>query len=190
MKLFLLLVPALLPVYGQTTRVNLDPEATKVEWTLGDVLHTVHGTFKLKPSELWFDASSGKAGGRLVVDASSGESGSGARDGRMHKNVLESAKFPEIVFTPDHVEGAVNMNGDSDVVLHGSFNIHGAAHEMAMKVKAHMDGDRMTAAIAFEVPYVQWGMKNPSTLFLKVKESVQIDIQAVGKLAAAPVGTR
>jgi hypothetical protein len=32
------------------------------------------------------------------------------------------------------------------------------------------------------VPYASWGMKNPSTLFLKVSESVDIDLTAAGTL--------
>ena len=76
--------------YAEDVQLHLDPASTKVEWTLGDVLHTVHGTFKLKRGDLRFDASSGKASGVLVVDATSGESGSGARDGRMHKSVLKA----------------------------------------------------------------------------------------------------
>jgi len=32
------------------------------------------------------------------------------------------------------------------------------------------------------VPYAKWGMKNPSTLFLKVSESVDIDLSAAGSV--------
>ena len=53
--------------------------------------------------------------------------------------------------------------------LHGQFTIHGGAHEVTMAVKAHIENQRLTATIDFQVPYVQWGMKNPSTLFLRVK---------------------
>jgi hypothetical protein len=38
----------------------------------------------------------------------------------------------------------------------------------------------MTATMHFVVPYVQWGMKNPSTLFLRVGDKVNIDLEAVG----------
>ena len=104
------LLPAL--ATGQELSVHLDPASTKIEWTLGDVLHTVKGTFKLKRGDLTFDPSTGKAAGALVVDATSGESGSGARDGRMHRNVLESGKYPEITFVPDRVIGKVNLEGE------------------------------------------------------------------------------
>lgn len=175
-----LTLPALLA--AQQTNAHLDTNASKVNWTLGDVLHTVHGTFKLKRGDLWFDPATGKAGGILVVDATSGESGSGARDSRMHKNILESAKYPEITFVPDRVDGKVNAEGESDVQLHGVFTIHGGAHEMVMKAKSHIDHQNMTATIDFAVPYAKWGMKNPSTLFLRVNDYVDINIQAVGHI--------
>ena len=149
-----------------------------VNFTLGDVLHTVHGVFKLKTGEMWFDPSNGKAGGQIVVNALSGESGSGARDSRMHKNILESAKYADITFSPDRVDGKVNLEGDSEVRLHGMFTIHGGTHELTMNVKSHVEQQRMTGSIMFPVPYVQWGMKNPSTMFLRVNDTVEIGIQA------------
>jgi hypothetical protein len=33
------------------------------------------------------------------------------------------------------------------------------------------------------VPYVQWGMKNPSTLFLRVSNKVEISIHTVARAA-------
>jgi polyisoprenoid-binding protein YceI len=171
-----------LPVLAERVDLQVDPAATKVNWTLGDVLHTVHGTFKLKQGEVWFDSDSGQAGGLLVVDAASGESGSGARDSRMQKNVLESGRYPEIRFVPDRVEGKVAAAGYSEVQLHGQFTIHGSAHEMVMKVKSHREGRDVTASLWFTVPYVKWGMKDPSNFLLKVKDSVEIEVEAAGRV--------
>ncbi len=167
---------------GEQVRLHLDRSQTQVHFTLGDVLHTVHGVFKLKSGDLWFDPSTGQAGGQIIVDALSGDSGSDARDSRMHKNILESAMYPEITFVPDRVDGKVNLEGESAVSLNGQLTIHGAAHELAMNVKAHVDHQHLTADISFPVPYVKWGMKNPSTLFLRVKDTVEIGIQASGEL--------
>jgi hypothetical protein len=50
-----------------------------------------------------------------------------------------------------------------------------------MQVKSHIEGGRVNATADFEVPYVKWGMKDPSTLFLRVKNSVLINIVAVGR---------
>jgi polyisoprenoid-binding protein YceI len=159
---------------------ELNATQSSVNWTLGDVLHTVHGTFKLTRGTIRFDPGTGKAGGEVVVDASSGESGSGARDGRMHKNVLESTKYPVITFRPDQVEGAVNPEGDSALQIHGIFTIHGGDHEITVPAKVHLANSQASATIDFQVPFVKWGMKDPSTLFLRVKDTVQIELRAIG----------
>ena len=79
---------------AQETKFQLDPAQTAVKFTLGDVLHTVRGTFQLKSGALQFEPASGKISGEIVVDAKSGESGSGMRDRKMHKEVLESDRYP------------------------------------------------------------------------------------------------
>jgi polyisoprenoid-binding protein YceI len=169
---------------GQETVLQIDPAQTKVEFTLGDVLHTVHGSFILKRGDLRFETS-GKATGELVVDAASGQSGSEARDRRMHANVLESGRYPEIVFHPDRVEGKIEAQGTSQVRLHGSFEIHGQAHEMTISCEVEGAGGQYKVTGTFNVPYVKWGMKNPSTLFLRVNETVAITIHTVARPVAA-----
>lgn len=185
MKSAVLLLSFALAASAADCRLELDPATTKINWTLGDVLHTVHGTFKLKRGDIHFDPSTGKAGGELIVDAPSGESGSAARDSRMHKNVLESTKYPEVSFAPDHVEGKVELTGTSSVNLHGLFKIHGAAHEITVPVQVTMKDDQLSALIKFDVPYVAWGMKDPSNFMLKVNKAVQIEMQTTGRVSAA-----
>ena len=167
---------------GPDHHVQLTPDTTKVEWTLGDVLHTVHGTFKLKSGDIHFDAQSGKVTGEVVVDARSGNSGSGARDGKMHKSVVESDKYPDITFAPDQIEGSLDMKGTSNVKLHGSFKIHGSAHELIVPAQVTVKDGMFNAILKFDIPYVAWGMKDPSTLILKVNKSVQIEVRTSAKL--------
>src|SRR5450631_1553732 len=62
--------------------LTLDPAQSKVHWTVDSALHTVHGTFALKSGTLHFDPETGKAGGEIIVFATSGESGSSMRDAR------------------------------------------------------------------------------------------------------------
>ncbi len=172
---------------AQETAFQLDPAQTSVKFTLGDVLHTVHGTFHLKRGSLDFEPGSGKISGEIVVDARSGESGSGARDHKMHKEILESDRYPEIGFRPDRVEGAVASQGKSSVKVHGMFNIHGVDREITVPAEVEMSADHWTATVHFTVPYQKWGMKNPSTLFLRVNDSVDIDLMATGNVVRPSV---
>lgn len=182
MRCLLVLLVACTGLCAQQTQLKLDTDLTKVNFTVGDVLHTVHGTFQLTKGDLWFDPTSSKAGGMLVVNGESGNSGSHARDSRMNKNILESRTYPEITFQPDRIEGKVNLSGHSEFKLHGMFTIHGATHELTMNVKADIAANRVTARAEFNVPHVQWGLRNPSTLFLRVNDTVPIEIIAVGEI--------
>jgi flavin-dependent dehydrogenase/polyisoprenoid-binding protein YceI len=166
------------PTVGQEMVLELDPARTQVQFTLADVLHTVHGNFRLKHGAIRFDPATGGIGGDIVVDATSGNSGSEARDRRMHKNVLESQRYPEISFKPDRVEGEVAMMGISQVQVHGVFSIHGESHEITVPVQVQMGNGQAVATAHFTIPYAKWGMKNPSTLFLRVSDRVDIDITA------------
>ena len=170
------------------TAMTLDPAQSRVEFTLGDVLHTVHGTFKVKSGVIRFDPATGEANGEMVVDAASGDSGSGARDRRMHKNILESKRYPEIVFVPNRVEGQLAAQGTSRLSVHGLFRIHGVEHELTLPFQVQNSNGAIVADTNFVVPYVQWGMKNPSNFLLRVSDKVNIDIHAVGKLTSGSAG--
>ena len=167
---------------AQETTFQLDPAHTTVKFTLADVLHTVHGTFKLKSGELDLEPGTRKMSGEIVVDARSGDSGSGMRDRKMNRDVIESERYPTITFRPDGIEGMVTFQGKSSVRVHGIFNIHGVDREINVPAELEMAGDQWSAAVHFTIPYAKWGMKNPSTLFLRVSDSVEIDFTATGTL--------
>ncbi len=164
--------------------INLDPAKTDVQFTVHDVLHTVHGTFKLKKGSISFDPDSGQASGEIVVDVTSGASGSDARDSRMHKEILESRRYPEATFTPGRVDGKLAQQGSSQMDVHGVFKIHGVDHELTLHFQVERAGDQYTASTHFVIPYVQWGMKNPSNFLLKVDKTVDMDIKTT--INAAP----
>jgi len=159
---------------------DLDPAQTEIQFTLSDVLHTVHGTFHLKSGTIRFDPATGTASGDVVVDVASGASGSASRDRKMHKDVLESVRYPEAVFTPDRVEGHIAPEGPAELQVHGLFKIHGTAHEVTFQAQVQTKGDQLTATLHGVIPYTQWGIKNPSTLFLRVSDKVQLDIHTIG----------
>jgi polyisoprenoid-binding protein YceI len=180
------------PTAADEVVFDLDPAKTEITFTLGDVLHTVHGTFQLKSGGIRFDAATGRASGDAVVDVASGASGSTARDRKMQKEVLESARFPEAVFTADHVEGHLAQEGSAQMQVHGFLKIHGSAHEMTFATEVETRGDQLIATLHGVIPYAKWGMKNPSTLLLRVSDKVQLDIHTTGHLrsVASPAASR
>src|ERR1700720_4096361 len=142
--------------------LSVDPAKSTVHWSVESSLHTVHGTFHVKRGTVSVDPATGKASGEIVVDATSGESGNESRDRRMHKEILESAQYSEVVFRPDRADGTLVVQGNSNLKLHGIFSLHGANHELSAPAQAMLKEDGWKGTAAFEVPYIQWGLKNPS----------------------------
>jgi polyisoprenoid-binding protein YceI len=165
--------------------LELDPVRSKVHWTLPSSLHTVHGTFTVVRGLMSLDRESGKAGGEIVVNARSGASGNDSRDAKMHREILETAKYPDVVFHPAQVEGKVMFNGSCDVKIHGTLSVHGADHQIAAMVHAEIEGDNWTGTAKFDVPYVAWGIKNPSNFLLKADKVVHLEVEMAGRLQPA-----
>jgi len=181
-----LISPALIslqasPASSQVS-LTLDTAQSSLHWTLDSTLHTVHGTFLLKRGSVQFDPQSGAASGEIVVAATSGDSGDDSRDQKMHQKILESAKFPEIIFRPDHIVGTVPVSGSWTAGLHGVFLLHGAQHEFTVPVQGEFTGDRWKGTAKFSVPYIQWGLKNPSNFLLKVNPAVDVELDMSGAM--------
>ena len=128
------------PLAAQQYTVTLDPAQTTIEYTVDSTLHTVHGTFKLKSGEIHFDPSSGKASGTLVVDATSGDSGNDSRDKKMHQQILESKRYPEITFTPQKISGTFNPSATSQLELSGNFQLKGQDHPLTATIAVDHPG--------------------------------------------------
>jgi polyisoprenoid-binding protein YceI len=167
---------------AQQKGFTLDPAQTKVNFTVDSTLHTVHGDFRLKSGSIQFDDATGAASGELVVDSASGESGSNGRDKKMHKDILESPKYSDIVFTPRHVKGTVANEGKSTVEVEGILTMHGKSKPVTMPLEVQLQNGTGSADGSFSVKYLEWGMKNPSTFILRVNDTVQIHVHAVGKI--------
>jgi polyisoprenoid-binding protein YceI len=171
----------LLFAQAQSRSVNLhfDPAHTQIRWTLSDVLHTVRGTFQLKGGVVTFNPSTGSAEGELLVDLDSGNSGSAGRDRAMKKNVLQTQTYPEAIFHPEKVTGTLQPGPAQQVTVDGTFTIHGHDHPLRLIVSAKMtDATYVHLTTHFVVPYVKWGMKDPSTFVLRVGKQVPVDVTA------------
>jgi polyisoprenoid-binding protein YceI len=178
-------VPAAVAANAGNVTVSLDPAQSKINWTLGSTLHTVHGTFTLKRGTLKFDPASGSASGEFVADATSGQTGNDSRDKKMHGEILESGRYGEVIFRPDRVNGKVLAQGACSVQLHGTFVLHGGEHELTVPVQAELNGNRWKGSANFSVPYIQWGLKSPNTFFLKADPAVQIELELSGTVQGA-----
>jgi polyisoprenoid-binding protein YceI len=136
----------------------------------------------LKRGAVKFDPATGNASGEFVVDAASGESGNDGRDKKMHGEILESARYTEVILRVKRIEGKVLAQGSSNVQVHGTFILHGAEHELTVPVQAELNGHRWKGSAKFSVPYIQWGLKSPNTFLLKADPTVEIELELSGTL--------
>jgi polyisoprenoid-binding protein YceI len=162
--------------------LSLDAAQSKVNYTLDTTLHMVHGTFALKRGTIRIEPD-GKASGEIVADATSGQSGDSGRDKKMHKDVLESAKYTEVVFRPDRVDGKFPASGAVSVQMHGKFGLHGSEHEVTVPVSGEISGDHWHGTATLKIPYVEWGLKSPSSFILKADPVVEVELELAGMIA-------
>lgn len=182
----LLFVPANATLAQQPQlHLHLDPVSTEVHFTLKDTLHAVHGSFHLSSGEIDFNPQSGEAHGLFSVDTSSGVSGNDGRDGRMKREFLEVVKFPVATFEPQKVTGYNPAADSQQISVAGVITVHGASHPLVLAFSVSKTGDAATATTHFTIPYVAWGIKDPSIPFVKVEKEVSMDIVAKGILTAA-----
>jgi polyisoprenoid-binding protein YceI len=163
----------------------LDPAQSTIKFTLDTTLHMVEGTFKLKSGKVSFDPATGKASGQITADATSADTANKSRDKKMHQEILESQKYPEIVFVVQQVKGAVNPQGASQVELSGVFRIHGQDHESTMTLSVErLPSGTIQADAKTSVPYIKWGLKNPSSFLLRANDTVGVEIHVTGQLVS------
>jgi hypothetical protein len=54
---------------------------------------------------------------------------------------------------------------------------------ITIPILVHLEGTTATARAHFVVPYIQWGLKDPSFLFWKTDKDVAIDLFLTGRLS-------
>ena len=177
--------PQAAPTATHEIALTLDPAQTKLHFNVDSTLHMVHGSFAVKSGSLNFDPQTGKASGSIVVNAVSGETGNNSRDQRMHKEILETWKFAEATFRPSQIDGQVSLTAPCDFKMKGVITLHGTDHELVADVHSEFTGDHWKGTAKFDVPYIQWGIKDPSNFLLKVKPVVNVELELAGLKANA-----
>jgi len=167
--------------HAQRQTFTLNPDASEVKMTLDTTHEVVHGTFHLQAGTIQFDPAMPMLSGSVTVLAA-GQTGSSMRDKRMNGSILNVEKYATVSFAPKSYTGTLAAAGDSTIQVTGIFTLLGTPHEITVPMQVHLDGTAATAKAHFMVPYVQWGLKNPSLLMWKVDNNVAIDLSLVGRV--------
>ncbi len=165
-------------------RLVLDPAATEISFTLDATLHTVRGSFALATGEIAFDPDTGAASGEIRIDARSGDTGIDRRDRVMHEEVLDSARHPLLVLRPERVEVSRREADALAGTLFARFEVRGESHPIAIPFTGTRQDERARITAQFDVPWVAWGLPDPSNVLLSVEKMLAVAVSASGTLAA------
>lgn len=174
--------------FSQHQTFTVDPNASRVNFALAGTGHHVNGTFHVQSGSIEFDRAAHTISGSIVVAAASGNSGETSRDKKMNRDVLEVEKYREITFTPQRFDGTISPTGDSTIQVSGIFTLHGTPHDITVPAQIHIDGTALIAKTRLVVPYVKWGLKDPSVFILRVAKEVNIKLTLVGKISLPQPG--
>jgi polyisoprenoid-binding protein YceI len=165
----------------QTFAVN--PDASEVKMTLKTNHEIVNGTFHVQSGAIEFDRSAPKMSGNVMVAAGSGKTGNDSRDKKMDKDILKVDQYTTVTFAPRTYAGTIAPSGDSTIQVSGVLTLLGAPHDITVPMQIHLEGSKATAKTQFIIPYVQWGLKNPSFMIWKAEDDVLINLNLTGQIS-------
>lgn len=173
------------PLYGESLQLRLDPEKTLVSFLLPTNTHEVHGRFSLDAGTIRFDPETGSASGEIRVHATGAETGNEKRDRKMHQKALESEKFPYFTFrAQSFTSSSWRSTGDNHVELAGQLEILGREHPATwIGDVAFQDGPGgrlLHGTATLDLPYVEWGLHDPSFLVFRVAKIVHVQLEIDG----------
>jgi hypothetical protein len=180
---FVLAVTLAPAVLAQHETFIINPDASEIRVTLKTTHEVVNGTFHAQSGSIEFDRGSAKMSGSVVVLAGSGKTGNESRDKKMNKDILKVEQYATVSFEPKTYTGAIAPSGDSNIQVSGIFTLLGTPHEITIPMLVHLDDGSGTAKAHFVVPYVQWGLKNPSFMIWKADNDVAVDVNIVGAIS-------
>lgn len=159
--------------------LNLEPDIVKstIQATVAEPLGvmrdhpTATGSFRLASGEIDGDPNNPATTGhvKLVIDATSYDSGSETRDRNVIHSALETAKYQTITFESIGLEEVqIDVPGTSgNATVVGKLTLHGVTRVIRVPVDVSMTTDGQFSAggeIAFN--YEDYGIKAPTLLFL------------------------
>jgi hypothetical protein len=186
MRFFEVVAIALLlvsPALAQQRTFAINPDASEVKMKLNTTHEVVNGTFHVQTGSIEFDRSATKISGIIVIAAGSGKTGNDSRDKKMDKDILKVDQYTTVSFAPKTYTGTIPVSGDAIIQVSGVFSLLGTPHDLTIPIQIHLYGTKATARAQFVIPYVQWGLKNPSFLIWKAENEVAIDLNLVGQVS-------
>ena len=101
----------------------------------------------------------------------------------MQQNVLESSKYPEILFECSQFAHSVNANGQYWVGMNGDLTLHGVTRGQNVSANVSIDGDTLRAQGTFSLLQTDYEIQLVSVAggTLKVKDELKFTFDVVAR---------
>lgn len=144
---------------------------------------SLSGGFRLDPAN-----TNGPITGRLQVDLRTLKTGIDTRDSHMRNNHLQTDKFPYAYFELTGVTGLppkLSSDTSYSVEAEGLFYIHGLKRKLKATAEVvwyqvDSDGYELDFRCTFQLRLDDYQIDRPKALFLKLAETIEIDVVATG----------
>jgi polyisoprenoid-binding protein YceI len=152
----------------------------------------VSGTFEILTGEIEGDPKNPGATGKvkLIIDATSYESGARTRNQHVVSESLETSQYQSIEFDSTRLEGVeITPQGDGgNAIVVGNLSLHGVTRQIRVPVDASLDPDGgFTAWGEFSFDYTDYGIRPPHLLAaLPASKEVKIDFRIKARRPGAP----
>jgi polyisoprenoid-binding protein YceI len=103
----------------------------------------------------------------------------------MQEDVLETSRFPEIVYACPEDKASVTQNGDGQfqVTMTGDLSLHGVTRSHSVTAKVFLTGDMLRGSAESTLRQSDFGIKLVSAVggMIKVKEDVKLTFDFVAR---------
>lgn len=112
----------------------------------------------------------------IRVSARSMTTGFGPRDAQMHRQTLQSDRFPEIIFTGSVTTDAARVGAAFPAVAHGRFTLRGVTQQVSVPVRVAPVRDGFRGSGEFEIKMSDYGIPARLVFFKVAEDQVRITL--------------
>lgn len=126
--------------------------------------------------------------GTLIVPVRTLSTGIGARDARMRGESLDAARFPDVRFVVDRIEGDTaivrGQAGSGTVTLVGALTVRDVSRPVRVMATVSREGAGLRLRGRHEVRWTDFGVPDPSVLVARLDPAVVVVFDVVARPAA------
>lgn len=102
---------------------------------------------------------------------------------KMVEEVLETNRFPEIVYECTDVSGSYGLAGPSLVVLNGNLTLHGITRNLSINTTASLLGNLLRASGEFSIQQSHYGIRPVSAVVgtIRLKDELKFSFEVVAR---------